>query len=196
MTDNLTIVESNQEVVVEGDNDLVVIEDGTTSIVEVQVVDTQIVIADLDDDRAITQADDEIVVEERVVEIEVSQGGPQGAAGLPGTDGATWFNGAVDPPAALGSDNDYYLNNTSKAYFQKQSGVWIQLGILSGDKSYEHTQASASSLWSVNHNMGRQPSVQVEDSAGTTLIGHIEHIDANNLEISFITAISGKAYLN
>lgn len=55
-----------------------------------------------------------------------------GGAGTPGADGATWLNGAIDPAANIGSNNDYYINTASYDIFQKQSGAWVKIGNLKG----------------------------------------------------------------
>jgi hypothetical protein len=65
-----------------------------------------------------------------------------------------------------------------------------------GDKNFEFTQASPSTTWSVSHDLNKFPSVTVVDSAGTQVIGDVQHIDNDNLTITFINQFSGKAYLN
>jgi hypothetical protein len=73
----------------------------------------------------------------------------------------------------------------------------FQYDYLSGsDKNFEFTQASPSSTWSVSHDLNKFPSVTVVDSAGTQVIGDVQHIDNDNLTITFINQFSGKAYLN
>lgn len=69
-------------------------------------------------------------------------------------------------------------------------------GTLGQDKSYIHTQPSASAEWFINHGLNKMPSVTVKDSAGNTVIGDIEYIDSDNLKIKFSGAFSGRAYLN
>jgi hypothetical protein len=66
----------------------------------------------------------------------------------------------------------------------------------SGDKHVVFTQASPSATWSVNHSLNKFPSVTVVDSAGTQVIGDVQHIDSNNITITFINQFSGKAYIN
>lgn len=73
----------------------------------------------------------------------------------------------------------------------------FQYDYLSGsDKSFEFTQASPSLTWTINHELNKFPSVTVVDSAGTQVIGDVQHTDNNNLTITFINQFSGKAYLN
>lgn len=64
------------------------------------------------------------------------------------------------------------------------------------DKHYAHTQSVASATWSVNHNLGKYPSVTVVLSTGQKGYGDVTYVDENNLTISFKGAESGKAYMN
>lgn len=70
----------------------------------------------------------------------------------------------------------------------------IHLGV--GDKNYIHNQLAASTTWTINHNLEKFPSVTVQDSASTNIIGEVTYIDNNNLTITFSDELSGKAYLN
>ena len=73
----------------------------------------------------------------------------------------------------------------------------LQYDYLSGsDKHFEFTQASPSVTWTINHALLKFPSVTVVDSAGTQVVGDIQHTDNNNLTITFVNQFSGKAYLN
>ena len=65
-----------------------------------------------------------------------------------------------------------------------------------GDKHYTHIQATPSSEWMVTHNLGKYPSVEVVDSAGTVVVGEYTNIDTNTMLLTFSGAFSGKAYFN
>ena len=67
---------------------------------------------------------------------------------------------------------------------------------ISGMSTYTHTQSSSSDTWAITHNLGRFPSVEVVDSAGSVVIGDIRYIDENNITINFSAPFTGKAYLN
>lgn len=72
-------------------------------------------------------------------------------------------------------------------------------GVLSStncDKTFVYNQLSASAIWIIQHNLEKYPSVDVVDSAGTVVVGEVEYIDLNTIEVSFIGAFSGTAYLN
>jgi hypothetical protein len=62
--------------------------------------------------------------------------------------------------------------------------------------AHMHTQTLASATWTVAHNLGKNPSVSIVDSAEEEVIGEVQHVDVNNLIIRFSAAFSGKAYLN
>lgn len=62
---------------------------------------------------------------------------------------------------------------------------------------YTHYQLTPSTTWTVVHNMGRRPtSVTVYDSSGSEVIGNMNYIDANTVQLSFSAAFSGSAYIS
>ena len=72
-----------------------------------------------------------------------------------------------------------------------------------GDKNLLHTQSSASNSWTVNHNMGKYPSVSIvecdpsaNETDGDLVIGEVTYNSINQLTIKFAAAISGVAYIN
>lgn len=65
-----------------------------------------------------------------------------------------------------------------------------------GDLTYVHTQTSPSILWTVVHNLGKNPSVEVVDSGGSEVLPDVHYDNVNQVSISFGSATSGKAYLN
>lgn len=64
------------------------------------------------------------------------------------------------------------------------------------NKSFIHIQGEASDTWTIEHNMGRYPSVTVVDSAGSAVFGDVSYTNENQLTVTFSVAFSGKAYLN
>lgn len=65
-----------------------------------------------------------------------------------------------------------------------------------GDKEFVFTQAVASDVWRIQHNLNKCPSVSIVDSGGNVVYGDIEYVDENNVRCKFTSAFSGKAYLN
>ncbi|CAB4149325.1 hypothetical protein UFOVP529_103 [uncultured Caudovirales phage] len=62
--------------------------------------------------------------------------------------------------------------------------------------TYTHTQASASTIWTITHNLNCYPAATIVDSAGTVVIGEIEYLTSNVIRVTFTAAFAGKAYLN
>ena len=62
--------------------------------------------------------------------------------------------------------------------------------------SFDHVQGSASNVWSLTHNLGFYPTVNVFDTANSLVEGAIEHTNKNALTITFSVAITGTANLS
>lgn len=62
--------------------------------------------------------------------------------------------------------------------------------------AYTHTQGTSSATWVINHNLGYNPNVTVQDSAQTTVEGNVSYTSVSSLTITFSGAFSGKAYLS
>ena len=65
-----------------------------------------------------------------------------------------------------------------------------------GVPTFIFTQAVAATVWNVNHNLGKFPSITVIDTANTVVTGEYTYIDNNNVTLTFSAAFAGKAYLN
>ncbi len=65
-----------------------------------------------------------------------------------------------------------------------------------GDITFIHNQGTASTTWTVNHALGRFPSVTIVTDSNVVIIGDITYNSKNQLTISLASADSGKAYLN
>jgi hypothetical protein len=63
------------------------------------------------------------------------------------------------------------------------------------DIFYVHTQAVASAIWTINHNLNGQPAVTVLDSAGTQCEGTISYPSSIQMVITFSAAFTGTAYV-
>ncbi len=73
---------------------------------------------------------------------------------------------------------------------------YVDLGDLGNDLNYTHSQSSSSASWVINHNLGKMPSVTVQNGSGDNVHGDVTYTDTNNLTITFNTAFTGIAYLN
>jgi hypothetical protein len=60
---------------------------------------------------------------------------------------------------------------------------------------YVHTQATASAVWTINHNLNGEPTAVVLDSAGTQCEGTFSYPSKNQMVITFTGAFTGTAYV-
>ena len=85
--------------------------------------------------------------------------------------------------------NDYYYDIFN-----------FTLASASQDKTFVFTQGVPAVTWTIQHNLGKFPSVSVVDTASTIngqlYYGDVKYIDSNNLTVTFASQFSGKAYLN
>jgi hypothetical protein len=65
-----------------------------------------------------------------------------------------------------------------------------------GNAFFEHYQGTPSTLWTVNHNLNKHPSVTTATSAGNTIVGTVTYINNNTVTIRFTPARTGFAYFN
>lgn len=76
----------------------------------------------------------------------------------------------------------------------------VHLGLrgLSGANgaTYEHTQSIAGTGWTVPHNLNRHPSVTTTDNLGNVIHGDVAYVDANIVQITHGSALTGFAYCN
>lgn len=62
--------------------------------------------------------------------------------------------------------------------------------------SYTHSQNTPSASWTITHDLNKNPSITVVDSAGNQVEGAVTINSLNQITINFCGAFSGKAYLN
>lgn len=58
---------------------------------------------------------------------------------------------------------------------------------------FEHIQSAAAAVWTVAHNLGRRPVVQVFSAGGVEVWAGVHHLNPNTLQISFQTPQTGTA---
>lgn len=61
--------------------------------------------------------------------------------------------------------------------------------------TYVHANTSNNS-WTVNHNLGKYPSVTVISKSGVEIFGELSFTDVNTIQLDFSEAVEGNAYLN
>ena len=62
--------------------------------------------------------------------------------------------------------------------------------------TYVHTQSTPSSQWTINHNLGFRPSVELFDSGGSEFDADILHVSNNQVMVYLTVPVSGFARLN
>jgi hypothetical protein len=65
-----------------------------------------------------------------------------------------------------------------------------------GSSNYVHTQSSASTSWTVTHNLNKYCSVTVVDNNDDVVIGEIHYNSVDQVTLTFTAAFSGKAFFN
>lgn len=73
--------------------------------------------------------------------------------------------------------------------------ILIQNPSDSGVEGYTHTQATASTVWVVVHNLGYYPTVTLIDSTGKVFDADISNTSLNQLVITVSEAVAGTARL-
>lgn len=61
---------------------------------------------------------------------------------------------------------------------------------------YTHTQLSPALTWTINHNLGYRPSVDVFNAGGLSVIAEIAHLSTSSCEVRFSNSQAGFARLN
>ena len=64
-----------------------------------------------------------------------------------------------------------------------------------GDKHYSHEQRDRATIWTVNHNLGKYPTVHIYYMSDM-MHGKIRYISDNSLEIEFCMPCKGMAICN
>lgn len=62
--------------------------------------------------------------------------------------------------------------------------------------TFTYEQGVASDTWTIEHNLGRKPTVVVVDSADNVFYPAVQYIDLNTVVVTMNGATTGKAYLN
>ena len=65
-----------------------------------------------------------------------------------------------------------------------------------GDKNYVHEQGVAAKTWVVKHGLGKVPAVIAFDSLERQIIGQVQIVNPNELNLIFNSEVSGKAVMN
>jgi len=76
----------------------------------------------------------------------------------------------------------------------------VELGELTtyinSSNTFTFTQGSPATVWNVQHDLEKFPSVSVINNNNIVIYGQIDYINNKKLTITFSAALTGKAYLN
>ena len=97
------------------------------------------------------------------------------------------------------SDSSNPVNATRSATLESLSDIGL-------DKTFIFSQSQPQTVWGnpltpegiryVTHGLNKFASVTVVNSANGVVIGNVEYINANKVQLTFSAAFSGKAYFN
>jgi len=132
--------------------------------------------------------------------VAVSAGGEVGATGSTGPAGATGPSGG--PTGATGATGNGATGATGAAGVNGATGATGTAGATGpagAGASYVHTQSSASTTWTVTHNLNNQyVNIEPIDSTGNSYVGRYDYptvnfTNANAITLTFNSAVTGYA---
>jgi hypothetical protein len=108
------------------------------------------------------------------------------------------------PNALIRVDAQGVLINQSKVDVTDEGSVNIPVGQkylvdnvpLESDKSFRYRQINAYTVWNINHNLNKYPSITIKDEDGNEYEAEVKHENENNTTITFSKPFSGYADLN
>jgi hypothetical protein len=71
---------------------------------------------------------------------------------------------------------------------------YININVNSGSKSYHVTPAAA--VWTFVHNLGFNPNVTTTDESKQEIVGIVDYLNNNTIQITFSQPVAGYAYLS
>lgn len=82
-------------------------------------------------------------------------------------------------------------NTVTKVLVKQSDG-----DVVEKDITFFHDQGIPATVWNIEHNLSKYPSITVIDTANSIVEGAVKYIDINNVEITFNSAFSGSAICN
>jgi len=71
--------------------------------------------------------------------------------------------------------------------------IWAAGNSGSGTTSFVHIQSVATTLWTINHNLGRILPVEVIDDSGREVEGLVTHLSGDLTTVEFVIPVAGRA---
>jgi len=107
--------------------------------------------------------------------------------------------GAFISMVRISNRNVYYksIRSQNARMNVTQDDDYVNLEVLpdplSSSATFQHTQSAASSMWTVNHNLGFPPNVRAYSSGGREMIAEVIHNGLNQSLIYFDSPANGFA---
>jgi hypothetical protein len=95
----------------------------------------------------------------------------------------------------------YYSNTSQNIIEVNAGGCMTRINVnplitISTSSKYEHTQSTAATVWTINHNLGFIPNVYTINGSGQEIEGKVTPVNTNTITITFSDPVSGVAYLS
>lgn len=87
------------------------------------------------------------------------------------------------------------INRESMPLATKTEPGAVVLGDIESS-TYTHVQSTPATVWTINHNLGRYPSVTILDSANSEVVGDYTFVSLDRLQVQFEVPFAGTAYLS
>lgn len=116
-----------------------------------------------------------------------------------GTSGIIYVK--VDNGQELDEIHDVLITGASTGQVLRRAadGLWKNATLTAGDVGaiapYVHTQSTPATTWTINHNLGFRPSVELLDSGSQEIDADVSHPSVNQTVITLKSAIAGLARL-
>jgi hypothetical protein len=126
--------------------------------------------------------------------------GPDSAPTWELPTGLTLTNSTV-PPTSPRAGDEWVDSNSGVKYTYFDDGTssqWVELetalniAVVDG---VNYTQSSPSETWTIAHNLGIRPSVAVFTTGGLEMMGTVQHLSSDVLQVSFSQPVAGTARL-
>lgn len=112
-------------------------------------------------------------------------------SGGSGTPGTSVTNAVIITPS---NQHLYPGSSIGDLIIIKSDNTQINAG--TANANYVHTQNIANTTWLVNHGLEMYPNVTIVDDDNVLILGGVEYIDINTVELTFSEPITGFAYLS
>lgn len=101
------------------------------------------------------------------------------------------FKKQVAPSNAPTGKVRQYINDVGEMCLKDENGVVTVIGAVGGNPGQIFPFASPLTTWTVNHNLGYKPQVQVLSSGFAIVLAEVSHVNNNQLTVLFNSPFTG-----